>query len=185
MSRIPIVGVMGSGSAEHAERAARLGRWLAERGVHLLTGGGGGVMAAASQAFYEVAERRGLVIGILPASADPTRPKAGYPNRWVELPILTHLPLGGEQGAQPLSRNHINVLTSDAIVALPGGAGTASEAALAVAYGRPIVAFLASPDELPGLPDRVPVCARLEEVQDFVEDCLARGPASGSGATGD
>ncbi len=179
MTSLPIVGVMGSGAAEHAERATRLGRWLAARGVHLLTGGGGGVMAAVSRAFCEVAERRGLVIGIIPSSAASSGPKPGYPNRWVEIPIYTHLPLSGERGAEPLSRNHINVLTSDVIVALPGGAGTASEIALALAYRRPIVAFLESPEELPGLPDRVPVCADFDAVRSFVEARLARGPQGG------
>lgn len=174
-SRLPIVGVMGSGSAEHIRRSARLGRWLAERGVHLLTGGGGGVMAAVSKAFHDVSDRRGLVIAVVPSSEAPVGPKAGYPNEWVEIPILTHLPLSGERGTEPLSRNHINVLTSDVIVALPGGAGTASEVGLALAYRRPIVAFLDSPDEIPGLSDRVPVHADLEDVQQFIDASLARG----------
>ena len=53
-SRLSIVGVMGSGTAPHAERARSVGQWLAQQGVHLLTGGGGGVMEAVSQAFFEV-----------------------------------------------------------------------------------------------------------------------------------
>ena len=40
-----------------------------------------------------------------------------------------------------MSRNHINVLSADAIVALPGGAGTVSEAQLAVRYRKPILLF--------------------------------------------
>ena len=135
-------------------------------------------MAAVSKAFYEVAERRGLVIGIIPSSTASARPKAGYPNRWVEIPILTHLPLSGEQGTEPLSRNHIIVLTSDVIVALPGSAGTASEVALALAYRRPIVAFLDSPNELPDLSDQVPIHANFDEVRKFVDASLARGLTS-------
>jgi uncharacterized protein (TIGR00725 family) len=168
---------MGSGTVEHTRRSACLGRWLAERGVHLLTGGGGGVMAAVSKAFYEVPDRRGLVIAIVPSREASVSPKAGYPNECVEIPILTHLPLSGERGTQPLSRNHINVLTSDVIVALPGSAGTASEVALALAYRRPIVAFLDSPDEIPGLSDQVPVHANFAGVQKFVEDSLAALPS--------
>ena len=72
--RIPIVGVMGSGSSPHAERAAPIGRWLAELGVHLLTGGGGGVMAAVSQAFSETQPRLGSVIGIIPSGSDAVEP---------------------------------------------------------------------------------------------------------------
>ena len=68
VTRLPVVGVLGSGSVAHQERARALGRWLAGEGVHLLTGGGGGVMSAVSQAFSEVSDRRGLVIGIIPAA---------------------------------------------------------------------------------------------------------------------
>src|SRR5262249_50687286 len=53
--RRPLVGVMGSGSEEHADLAEPLGRWLAEAGFDLLTGGGRGVMAAACRGFAAVA----------------------------------------------------------------------------------------------------------------------------------
>jgi len=87
---------MGSGLHPHPERATELGAWLARQGVHLLTGGGGGVMAAVSEAFHAVGDRRGLVLGVLPAAADagaaPDRRASppGYPNPWVEIPIYTH-----------------------------------------------------------------------------------------------
>ncbi|MHC4507097.1 MAG: SLOG cluster 4 domain-containing protein, partial [Planctomycetota bacterium] len=135
--RLPVVGVLGSGTAPHAERARAVGQWLAHEGVHLLTGGGAGVMEAVSRAFFEVPDRRGAVIGILPGSADGAIP-GGYPNPWVEIAISTHLPLSGERGTDALSRNHINVLSSDVLLALPGGAGTASEVRLALRYGRPL-----------------------------------------------
>ena len=67
------------------------------------------------------------------------------------------------------------MLTSDVIVALPGGAGTAREVALAVSYKRPIVAFLESPDEIPGLPDEVPIRSKFDEVCAFVESQLETG----------
>lgn len=172
MQRMPIVGVMGSGSAAHSARSTRLGRWLAEIDVHLLTGGGRGVMAAVSQAFYETAGRRGLVIAVVPSGDAAPTPKAGYPNPWVEIPVITHLPLSGERGTELGSRNHINVLTSDVIVALPGSAGTASEVALAVAYRRPIVAFMDSQAQIPGLPAQVPVHSDFERVQEFVKSQL-------------
>lgn len=171
-SRIPIVGVMGSGTSPHYERASRLGRWLADRGVHLLTGGGGGVMAEVSKAFYESDGRRGSVIGIIPCQEGSVRPKHGYPNHWVEISIFTHLPLSGARGTELLSRNHINILTSDVIVALPGGSGTASEVALAISYQRPLVAFLKSFDEIPGLSNQVPVRSNFDEVCEFVESCI-------------
>jgi predicted Rossmann-fold nucleotide-binding protein len=130
-------------------------------------------MAAASRAFYETPNRRGVVIGIVPCEEGSVLPRAGYPNPWVEVPIFTHLPHSGPRGQEPLSRNHINVLTADVIVALPGSAGTASEVALAVSYRRPIVAFLDSADEIPGLPAQVSVFDRLEEVCSFVQAELA------------
>src|SRR5262245_59979865 len=102
--RRPIVGVMGSGSGSHSTASAEIGRWLARQGVHLLTGGGGGTMAAVSRAFHETRARRGLVLAVIPSdSVDrPIEAKLGYPNRWVEICIRTHLPLSGQQGTDPL-----------------------------------------------------------------------------------
>lgn len=165
---LPIVGVMGSGSEPHVARSIPLGHRLAAEGVHLLTGGGAGVMEAVSRAFFEVPGRAGLVLGVLPGDPSSGLAPRGYPNPWAEVAIRTHLPRTGAQGADPLSRNHINVLTADVIVALPGGAGTASEVALALAYGRPVIAFVDSPADIPGLPASVPVARELDEVVAFV-----------------
>ena len=171
MPRIPIVGVMGSGVEPPAQRAGELGRGLAKTGVHLHTGGGGGVMAAVARAFHETPGRRGLVIGILPAEAfGSATPKPGYPNPWVEVPIFTHLP----SGDGPTSRNHLNVLSADVVILLPGGAGTAHEAALAVAYRKPAVAYVASRSDIPGLPDAIPDLAAFDELRGFVSRHLAR-----------
>ena len=176
MSRLPIVGVMGSGSRPYLERASPLGSWLAECGVHLLTGGGGGVMAAVCKSFYETPNRRGLVIGILPSDDSLKKPPDGYPNQWIEIPVLTHLPSSGERGTEPMSRNHINILSSDVIVALPGDAGTASEVELAVRYQRPIIAFVESDQEIPGLPSSVSISGSLEGVLTFVTAQLGLAP---------
>jgi uncharacterized protein (TIGR00725 family) len=172
-SRRLVVGVIGSGSEDHRAAAEAVGALLANLGVHLLTGGGRGVMAAVSRAFAETPGRAGLVIGVLPClEGDPTRSKEGYPNEWIEIVIPTHLPLSGERGTEPMSRNHINVLASNAVIALPGGPGTASEAELAVRYGRPILAFLESPGQIPGLPTDVPVVCSLGEVETFLRSAL-------------
>ena len=173
--RIPIVGVMGSGSRSWESRAEPLGRWLASAGYHLLTGGGQGVMAAVCRAFFETSDRAGLVLGVLPAGhGEDLRPPEGYPNRWVDVPIRTHLPLSGEQGDDLASRNHINVLTSDVIVSLPGSAGTRSEIELALRYGRPVVAWLERADEMVGCPQGVRRVADLESVREFVRAQLAK-----------
>jgi uncharacterized protein (TIGR00725 family) len=139
--RLPIVAVIGSGDPDHGnpELAAAVGRLIAELGFHLLTGGGCGVMADACRGFTSVPDRAGLAVGIIPRSATGEEAKTGYPNPWVELPILTHL--AGRLGPDGEdSRNRINVLTAWRIVALPGGEGTRAEIRLAVRYGRPVLA---------------------------------------------
>ena len=170
------MGVMGSGTHPHGSRATPLGRWLASAGVHLLNGGGSGVMASVSAAFASVHPREGLIVGVLPGSEEQGQAPPGYPNPWVELAIRTHLPLRGSRGGEPLSRNHVNVLTADVIVALPGGAGTLSEVELALRYGRPVMAFVAAPTEIPGLPGAVPWSGALEEVTAFVREHTAVFP---------
>lgn len=131
-------------------------------------------MESVSRAFHRTPNRQGLVIGVIPCGVVAGRPKDGYPNEWVELPIHTHLPLSGKQGTDPLSRNHINVLSADALVALPGGSGTASEVELAVRYGKPLIAFLPSANEIPELPAEIAVSDDLEIVLQFVRDVLLR-----------
>jgi uncharacterized protein (TIGR00725 family) len=170
---------MGSGSEAREPEAAQLGRWLADEGVHLLTGGGGGVMEAVSRAFHETPGRRGLVIGVLPSGELPGTPKRGYPNPWVEVPILTHLPSTGVHGGEPTSRNHINVLSSDVLVAMAGGEGTRSELELAVAYDRPAIAFIATRDDIPGIPDEVGSSGALDDVRAFVRRALEGLRAAG------
>ena len=177
-SRIPVVGVMGSGATTHIHLAAPLGRALARMGVHLLTGGGRGVMEAVSRAFWEIGERRGLVIGILPAGdaelgpvdADPGTPP-GYPNPYVELAIRTHLDARGDDGSGMRSRNHINILSSDVIIALPGSSGTASEVELAIRYGRPLI-LLGDTARAADLSVPVPGAENVEEAVGFVQRAL-------------
>ncbi len=176
----PMVGVMGSGTDEHADHAEPLGALLAELGVHLLTGGGPGVMRAVGRAFTRQGGDRGMCIGVLPCASatDRGHVKPGYPNEFVELAIRTHLPLSGTRGTDDLSRDHINVLSCDAIVALPGEAGTASEVTLALRYGRPIVIFARRAEAAAHLAPEVARMARIEDVRQFL---LERLPARGSG----
>ncbi|MGI9403229.1 MAG: hypothetical protein ACR2OF_01825 [Hyphomicrobium sp.] len=166
--RLPVVGVMGSGEKGHAPRAEVLGRWLATQRVHLLTGGGKGVMTSVSRAFHETPNRAGLVVGVIPCGRQPTEPKPGYPNPWVELAIYTHLYRDGTSGADPMSRNHINILSSNVVVALPGSSGTLSEITLAVRYSRPIAVYLEDNAEMPDVPQQVPIIGDLAGIQEFV-----------------
>lgn len=166
--KLPIVGVIGSGSESHEALAGPLGRWLASQPVHLLTGGGQGVMASVSRAFAEVQPRIGQVIGILPSASGSVGLRSGYPNAWVEIPIVTHLPLSGVDGMSEQSRNHLVVLTSRCLIALPGGAGTASEIALALRYGRPLLAYGADPRSFGALREQLTVTTDFAAVCAFV-----------------
>lgn len=99
----------------------------------LLNGGrDAGVMQASAQGARQAG---GTVVGILPSSG-PEDPQADVAED-VEVAVFTGL---GE------ARNNVNVLTSDAVVLLPGGSGTLSEAALAAKNGTPF-ALWDWPDE--------------------------------------
>jgi uncharacterized protein (TIGR00725 family) len=141
--RLPVVAVLGSGEPDHGspDLAWAVGRAVAEAGFHLLTGGGLGVMEDAGRGFCSVGSRAGSSIGIVPRAADGVGPKAGYPNPYVEIPVFTHL--AGRLGPDADdSRNPINVLTAQRIVALPGGSGTRAEIRLAKRYSRPLLALV-------------------------------------------
>jgi len=164
------VGVMGSGSLEHDDCARPIGELIASLGVNLLTGGGGGVMRAVSRAFTGCRGARGVCIGVLPCASEDDRGslKPGYPNEFVEIAIRTHLPHSGTRGTEDLSRNHINILSSAAIVALPGEAGTLSEVALALRYDKPVAAYALDRMLLEAFPLSVPRLYDLRDVERFL-----------------
>jgi uncharacterized protein (TIGR00725 family) len=171
VARLPIVGVMGASAAAWEQFAWPLGQHLAERGVHLLTGGGAGAMAAVAEAFCAVAGRRGVSIGILPTVKHPAGGfvvVAGYPNPWVEIPILT--PLGVFSGTDDdfVSRNHVNILTANAIVALPGATGTHNEIRLARRFGKQLILH-GPPAEFAAFAGALPVASTLAEVIVFLD----------------
>jgi predicted Rossmann-fold nucleotide-binding protein len=154
-----IIGVMASGdeacAKKHETLAKEVGSTIAELGFHLLTGGGG-LMRAVGQAFLEKKQELleankpvGNLISILGAKELPQLNSKGKrewesraDNKLGEIIIRTHLPLSGEEGLDPLSRNHINALTSDLVAVLPGGNGTLSELQLAWEYGKKIIIYL-------------------------------------------
>src|SRR5262249_61196178 len=105
---------------------------------------------------------QGVVIGLRRGLREADgRVTGATPNPWGEAPIRPHLPLSGPQGTDARSRNHINVLTADLVVALPGDDGTRSEVVLAVRYARPVIAFLGR-GELPAGWPLVPLAATVE-----------------------
>ncbi len=168
----PIVGVMGSGHSYEVDSAEKLGCWLASIGVNLLTGGGQGVMEGVSKSFANHDSRDGLVIGVVPGRFDAKAKKYvchdGYPNPWVEIVIYTHLPWSGNRGTDDSSRNHINVLSADVIILLPGGYGTSSEAELAIRYHKPVIAWLEDRSQIPELNSKVSVVHDFGDVKKFV-----------------
>ncbi len=176
-ARRRVVTVIGSGKTADVN-CAEIGRLIATLGCDLLTGGGHGAMEAVARGFFETAPRRGLSIGVIPATIEPldaiedrrnTRivyePPPGYPNPWVELAIYTHLPDSGRRGTWRSSRNHITVLSADAIVALPGREGTESEIWLATKYGVPIVAY---GDHTDAVPHGIERAGTLDHVRRFL-----------------
>ena len=134
-----IVGNGGSISAAVADTARALGRRAIDQGFRVVTGGLGGVMAAASEGARS-SERytEGSIVGVLPSY------DRGSANPWVDVAIPT--------GMQ-VARNVIVVAMADVVVAVGGGAGTLSEVAIAWQLGRPVVALTDSggwSDELAG-----------------------------------
>lgn len=164
------VGVMGSGTHEHEALGRDIGELLASRGVNLLTGGGRGVMLSVSRAFVQASRERGICIGIIPcfSETERSRPKEGYPNEFVELAIYTHLPHSGTRGKEDLSRNHINVLSCVAIIALPGEHGTAAEVSLAVDYKKPVIVYSSQPKLVEHFLKSVPRATTVREVDEFL-----------------
>lgn len=117
------VAVVGGGEAgdDDARLAEELGRELARRGAVVVTGGLGGVMAAACRGAKAAG---GSTVGILPTS---DRADA---NPWVDVAVPTGLGEG---------RNLLVVRAADAVVAVAGEFGTLSEIALALRAGTPVV----------------------------------------------
>jgi uncharacterized protein (TIGR00725 family) len=120
----PLVAVVGPGADatdDLCALAAQVGRLLAERGAVLLTGGLGGVMAAAAEG---ARDGGGLAIGLLPG----TDRAAGNADNTVA--IATGL---GQ------ARNALIVRAADAMISVGGSWGTLSEIALCRRSGKPVV----------------------------------------------
>ena len=119
----PYIAVVGPGEAspDELEAAEAVGRALGEAGATVLTGGLGGVMAAACDG---AAAAGATTVGLLPGL---DRHAA---NESVAVAIATGL---GEL------RNGLIVRAADALIAVGGAYGTLSEVALALKAGVPVI----------------------------------------------
>jgi len=117
------IAVIGAGADEASERelvdARRVGELLAPHAT-VITGGRGGVMAAASEGVTRVG---GAAVGLLPRGEDEA-------NAFLTLAVPTGL---GE------ARNVLVVTAAHGVVAVGGKYGTLSEIGFALKLGRPIV----------------------------------------------
>lgn len=156
MTRQPIIGVMGGGEASGpvVKLALDLGNALARRNWITLCGGrAAGIMEAVSRGAYEAG---GQIIGILP---DPDLSGA---SPYLTIPIRTGM---GD------ARNVINILSSDVVLALPGGTGTLSEIALALKHNRPL-GLLGWSESPVTLPVNSPLFRDVEAALAWIESVL-------------
>jgi uncharacterized protein (TIGR00725 family) len=135
MRHPPYVGVVGPSEVDDVLQplARQAGSELAALGWVVVTGGLGGVMAAAAAG---AASQAGIVVALLPGD-DRSLASAGH-----SVVIPTGL---GEL------RNGLLVRTCDALVAIGGSWGTQSEISLAVRDGMPVVSLAGWPQPAPGV----------------------------------
>lgn len=154
MERKPIIGVMGGGevSRDTLNQSYLLGSLIAGQGWILLNGGrNAGVMDASAKG---ARDHGGLTIGILP---DNDRSRV---SDHILIPIVTGM------GS---ARNAINVLSSDVVVACPGGPGTLSEIALALKAAKPVILFHFDAGNLPDRFEETGLIYRAETAEQVIE----------------
>lgn len=118
-----MIGPAATASEALCTLAEEVGRLLASAGAVLVTGGGAGVMASAAAGATAAG---GVTVGILPGS--DRRSAVGD--------LTVAIPTGlGEL------RNGLVVRSADAVIAIGGSWGTASEIALALRTRVPLVAL--------------------------------------------
>jgi uncharacterized protein (TIGR00730 family) len=168
---------LGEDTDEYVE-ARRLGRMLAERGHVIVSGGYGGIMEAVSRGAHEIG---GQVVGVTVAP---------WVGRLSPNPYLSE-----ERSAQTLFERLEALVESDGLIALPGGAGTLGEVALAwnlrqmdlmpakpvILVGEPWRHMIAAFEELLIVDERD---LRLLTLVAGVDEALEALEAAGDGAAG-
>lgn len=118
------IGVIGSSSNvpdDIYSLAEEVGRLIAEAGCIVVTGGGSGIMEAASRGAKLAG---GLVVGILP---EGDRHGA---NAYLDVAIPT--------GVGYALRNITTIRSSDSVIMIRGASGTLNEVTQAYAHGKPL-----------------------------------------------
>ena len=142
VKRLPIIGVMGSHAENWETLSIPLGKYIAQNGYNLVTGAGGGVMATVAQAFASIKDKKGRCIGIYPIeNQSELLDKTVFSNEHVDIPIVVPLDKKAQSHAMPYSRNTVNILTSDVVIALPGWHGTKTEVSMALTLDKPLILF--------------------------------------------
>ncbi|WP_243291666.1 TIGR00725 family protein [Bacillus sp. FJAT-47783] len=122
MKRIAVIGQSGHIPAEVCSLAEEVGAEIGKQGAVLLSGGGSGVMEAASKGAKEAG---GLVIGIL--AGDETN----VANDYIDIPITTGLHVD--------YRGLVLVHSADALIMIRGGNGTLGELSAAYTNKKPVI----------------------------------------------
>jgi uncharacterized protein (TIGR00725 family) len=149
--RKKIVSVIGGRrcTGEVEQTAHKLGKKLAKVVEIIACGGLGGTMEAVSKGFKAAG---GTTIGILP----------GYDkndaNQFIDIVMPTGL---------GLARNVLVVKSADAVIALPGEAGTLSEIAYCLQFGIPVISLHSW--EIPGVIKAATVEQAVLEVKKILE----------------
>ena len=150
--RKKVVTVIGGHrcSKEVEQTAHDLGKKLAEVVGILVSGGLSGTMEAVCKGFQA---NGGLTIGIIPGYIK------GDANPYVDIVIPTGL---------GLARNVLVVKSADAVVALPGEAGTLSEIAYCLQFGIPVISL--NSWDLPGVMKVNTVEEAVEKVKEIAKE---------------
>ncbi|MEE9507767.1 MAG: TIGR00725 family protein [Anaerolineales bacterium] len=122
-NRLKIVSIIGGADCtdEESALAEHVGVLLANKGVVVVTGGGWGVMEAASRGAASVG---GISIGILPGDEHDSG------NEYLKISIPTGL---GH------TRNAIVAQAGESVIAIGGSYGTLSEIGIALKVGRRVI----------------------------------------------
>ena len=125
------IGVIGPATSEYTKDiklrkkicdiAEKTGELLAEKGAIVFTGGADGIMEIVSKG---VKKKNGITVGT------PGRVRKSS-NKYIDIEILTPIDTGDFL--------FTGILSSDAIITIPGGAGTMAELCLAYRYKKPII----------------------------------------------